>query len=76
MMKTLTLILALILSVMFSSPSFADWKKVGENVIGDTFYVDFDRMRKHGGFVYFWYLTDYLEPTKYGNLSSKKLSTR
>ena len=38
---------------------------------GDTFYVDFERIRKHGGYVYFWRLSDYLEPNKYGSLSAK-----
>jgi hypothetical protein len=65
------ILIALTFSVMFPSTSFADWKKVSENMRGMTFYVDFERIRKHGGFVYFWYLTDYLEPTKYGNLSYK-----
>jgi hypothetical protein len=71
MMKTLTLIFALTFSVMFSSTSFAGWTRVGESVDGNTFYVDFERIRKHGGYVYFWDLTDYLKPTKYGHLSGK-----
>jgi len=70
-MKTLSILLTLTFSVMFSSPSFADWKKVSETVDGDTFYVDFERIRKHGGYVYFWYLTDYLKPSEYGDLSAK-----
>jgi hypothetical protein len=50
---------------MFSSTSFAEWKKVGEHkggVIIYTFYVDFERIRKHDGHVYFWKLNDYLKP--------------
>jgi hypothetical protein len=70
-MKTLTLILALTFSVMFSSPSFADWKKVSENVVGTTFYVDFERIRKVDGFVYFWDLQDYPKPNSLGYLSFK-----
>ena len=42
-----------------------------ESVSGDTYYVDFKRIRKHGGFVYWWELTDYLKPTRDGDLSSK-----
>ena len=56
---------------MFSSTSYAEWTKLGENVNGTFFYVDFDRIRKHDGYVYFWDLTDYLKPTKYGDLSGK-----
>jgi len=57
--------------VMFSSTSFGGWTKVDTNDVGDTFYVDFERIRKHDGFVYFWALYDYLKTNKYGNLSDK-----
>ena len=44
-MKNLTILLALTFSVMFSSPSYAEWKRVSVNVkgnvTGSTFYVDF-----------------------------------
>jgi hypothetical protein len=71
-MKTLLLIFTLLFStVMFSSTSFAGWTKVSQNVRGDTFYVDFERIRKHDGFVYFWSLNDYLKPNKFENLSEK-----
>jgi hypothetical protein len=60
MMKTLTVLFALTFSVMFSSTSFAGWTKVAVSVDGDTFYVDFERIRKHGGYVYYWDLGDYL----------------
>jgi hypothetical protein len=70
-MKTLSLILALIFTVMFSSPSFAYWKRLGKNVEGTTYYVDFERIRKQGGYVYFWELQDLLKPNKDGDLSYK-----
>jgi hypothetical protein len=71
-MKTLLLITTLIFStLMFSSPSYAKWEKVTEGVNGVTFYVDFGRIRKHDGYVYFWRLSDYLKPNKYGDLSDK-----
>ena len=69
-MRKLTLLTILFLTVL-STPVFADWTKVSEGVNGDTFYVDFERIRKHGGYVYYWRLSDYLEPNKYGNLSAK-----
>ena len=70
-MKTLLTITALVFTVTFSSPSFAEWKEVTESVKGTTFYVDFERIRKHGGYVYFWDLRDYLKPDKWGDMSSK-----
>ena len=65
-----TLLTVLVLSLL-STPVFADWTQVGVNVSGDTFYVDFERIRKHGGYVYYWRLSDYLKPTKFGDLSAK-----
>ena len=70
-MKTLLTISALVFTIMLSSASYAGWTKLGQNVDGDTFYVDFERIRKHDGYVYFWYLNNYSKPSKYGNFSSK-----
>ena len=69
-MKKLTLIFTLLVSTtMFSSPSYAEWTKVTENVNGTTFFVDFERIRKHDGYVYFWRLSDYLKPNSSGSFS-------
>ena len=65
-----TLLTVLVLSLL-STPVLGEWKKVSKNVSGDTFYVDFERIRNHGGYVYFWNLSDYLKPTDYGDLSAK-----
>jgi hypothetical protein len=67
-MKKLIILSALILSAMFSSPSFADWKKVGNNVIA-TFYVDYERIRKRGDYVYYWELIDFFKINSSGDLS-------
>ena len=56
---------------MFASPAYADWEEIGENVEGNTFYVDFDRVRKNGSNVYYWELVDYLEPKRDDAASSK-----
>lgn len=70
-MKILTIFLALIFSVMFSSPSFADWKKVSSGVEGNTFYLDFERIKKHEGYIYYWELHDYLKLSKQEYFSIK-----
>ena len=70
-MKKLLTLTTLIFSVMFSSSSFAEWKKVSETVTGNTFYVDFERIKKHDGYVYWWELNDWLEPNETGDLSAK-----
>ena len=71
-MKHLTLILTLFFStLMFASPAYADWEAVAVSADGDTYYVDFERMRTNGSNVYFWVLEDYLKPEEDGDLSSK-----
>ena len=64
-----TLLTVLFLSLL-STPVFADWTEVDVSVSGNTHYVDFERIRKHGGYVYWWDLVDYLKPIS-GDLSSK-----
>ena len=59
-------------TVFFSSPSYAEWKKVVEGASGDTYYVDSERIQKHGGFIYFWYIRDYLKLKINGDLSGKE----
>ena len=70
-MKKILLIFTLLCSLMFSSTSFAEWTEVGESVTGHTHYVDFERIRKHDGYVYYWRLANYLEPNEDGTLSAK-----
>jgi hypothetical protein len=67
-MKKLLLIFTLLFStLMFSTPSYGEWTKVTSSGNGAfTFYVDFERIRKHGGYVYFWRLHDYIEPDQWG----------
>ena len=70
-MKTLLTIFTLLFTVMFSSASLAGWTEVSTNTSGHTFYVDFERIRKHDGYVYFWRLRDNLKPDEFGDLSAK-----
>jgi hypothetical protein len=71
-MKKLLLVFTLLFStLMFSTPSYGEWTKVNRTIDGNTYYVDFDRIRKHDGYVFFWGLGDYLKPTPQGFLSFK-----
>ena len=65
------LITTLTLLLMFSSPSYAEWTKVSRGVSENTYYVDFDRMRKVDGYVYYWFLLDLLKPDYSGDFSYK-----
>lgn len=63
----------LIFFVMSPSTS-AGWSEVTKSASGDTvYYVDFERIRKRDGYVYYWELVDYLEPTAYGQHLSNRV---
>ena len=71
-MKKPFLVLVVLVSTVFSSsPSYAEWMKVDDSVSGDTWYIDFERIRKHDGYVYWWDMSDYLKPDEYGDFSVK-----
>jgi len=71
-MKPLLIITTIFLSsLLMASVANAKWTEVVKNVDGDTYYVDFERIKKHDGKVYFWELGDYLKPTKNGVISAK-----
>ena len=69
-MKNLFTISTLASTLMFSPISFAEWTKIGESRDG-FWYVDFGEIRKQGGYVYYWTLLDYFQPTEFGDLSGK-----
>ena len=69
-MKRQLLILSLLLTTTtFSSLSFGEWKLVTTNTGGTEFYLDFDKIRIRGGFVYWTILQNRLKPSD-GILSS------
>jgi hypothetical protein len=72
-MKKLLLIFTLLFStLMFSTPSYGEWTKMYVTTQGDTIYVDFEGIKKHGGYVYYWQLIDFLKPSSTnGSFSSK-----
>ena len=57
-MKRSVLALTLLVSFLFPTTGTAEWVKVSESVHGNKFYID-SKIRKHGGFIYFWPLADY-----------------
>ena len=61
-----TKLIAIVLLIGINTPvnAHAEWIKVSESTGGDTYYVDFEKIRKNSGHVYFWTLLDYIEPFK------------
>ena len=70
-MKSLLPTFALVVTMIFASSSFSAWTRVAKTVNGDTFYVDYERIRKHDGYVSFWTLSNFLMPTTWGDFSTE-----
>jgi hypothetical protein len=71
-MKPLLLIFTLLFtSVFLTSPSFAEWTKLGKNKKETTYYVDFERISRQGRYVHWWELGDRLKPNASGYSSNK-----
>ena len=65
------LFLALTIVLISASPAWAEkWVDVSEDVNGNEYFLDYDSIRKAGGFVYYWQIINYLEPIR-GTLSTK-----
>ena len=62
-------LLILLFSLLISFNSYGEWTKSGTNA-GDSHYLDADRIKENGGYVYFWTMTDYLKP-EYGDMSNQ-----
>lgn len=69
MRKLFALPLLMVSLIFATSPAHAEWKKVSENLSGDVFYIDFERIREHSGSVFYWEMGDYLKPNEAGTLS-------
>ncbi len=74
-MKKLTILL---FSILISFSSYGGWfssdsglKKVSTSTWGSTFYIDTDTIKEHDGYVYYWYLEDFLKPDPFGSMSYK-----
>lgn len=65
MNKTSVLLLASILT--FSSYANAEWAYFSNNKAGDH-YIDYDRIVKGDGYIYFWALINHLRPSAQNEL--------
>jgi len=57
--------------ILIALNSFGEWKFHSTSVKGEIFYLHTDTITRDEDYVYFWYLKNYLIPSKFGDLSSK-----
>jgi hypothetical protein len=62
--------LVLLFLLIFSSHVSAEWTYLTEHKNGQTYYIDYHKTEKTDNEIYFWVLTNNLEPSKEGTLSS------
>ena len=60
----------LLFPLILSSHVNAEWTYLTEHKNGQTYYIDYHKTKKTDNEIYFWVLTNNLEPTKEGTLSS------
>ena len=68
-MKKITILLVIIFSFLFSSTCWGEWTKVISTSHGDDFYVDREKIKKRGNYVYLWMLIDMIESNEGGTMS-------
>ena len=62
-------------TLMLSFKTYAEWTMVAETIKSDKSYIDFERIRKVEGYVYWWELTNYnsqLAPDVWSGIKYKK----
>ena len=62
-------LLLLLISLLISFNSYGGLTYFGDNADGDTFYIDIETIKEHGGYVYWWRMIDLVKPTKDGTMS-------
>ena len=72
-MKKTLIIFMILFTVMFSFNSFADWSLVTKSFNGKSYFIDFERITKNNGYVYFWWMVNYEKPYNKKFLSSTTL---
>ena len=70
-MKIFNFCIIVTILMMLSSLSYAGWTKVIQTTNGDEYFVDFQRVKKHDGYVYWRQLTNRVKPSPSGVLSGK-----
>ena len=64
-------LLILLFSILISFNSYGEWIKVTTDANnGDIYYVDIDTIKENGGYVYWYYMIDYMKRDKFGDMSA------
>ena len=69
-MSKITIFFALFLSLIIIQPlGHAEWSELG-STDEITYYLDYERIRKKDGLVYYWLLVSYFKRSPNGDLSA------
>ena len=64
-------LLILLFSILVAFNSYGEWVLYGKNVDGETHYIDFDTIKEHKGYVYWWHMSNYIKPNEFGYMSGE-----
>ena len=63
-------LLILLFSILISFNSYGeDWEYIATSELGTKVYIDIDNIKEHDEYIYIMELSDYVKPSKYGDLS-------
>jgi hypothetical protein len=63
-------LLILLFSAMISFNTYGEWTETSKTVDGDIAYVNFESIKKHNEYIYYWELFDMLKPWDSGVFSA------
>ena len=66
-------LLVLLFSVIICFNSYAEWSLVARSTDKSEYYIDFDRVSKNNGYVYYWVLSNFPFPSDAEGTSSLEL---
>ena len=52
----------LLFSVLLSTPSYAEWLYIADNIESDKYYIETEKINSNNGYVYYDMLVNYGEP--------------
>ena len=62
-MKKISILVTILFSMIFTFPSYGNWVKVGQSADQQfTYYVDYNKVKKRGDYLFYWELEDYSKP--------------
>ena len=65
-------LLLLLFSMFVSLTAYGEWFHMIDDPQSNSYYIEIETIRENGGYVYYWTLVDYIDPSIAGGMYSTK----